>query len=521
MAQKKRADWRHQSERVAKVASMRYLLEDHPPVPPGADVPSLEDFALDPELGNFPEASPAQRLTLRLLDGLPPADAQQREIAKMILGRPWGSDLEGQRRVVALIMGADSGKSVMAAELLVHRALYGSLAGLRPGQVPVALLVAPDVRLASIPLDYARGIVQTSAQLRAELDGEPGPGQPIRFRRGSRIEVLPATAGGSAVRGRRYLAAVLEEVAFFRDASYRVNDQAIVRAILPRLLSGGQLLAISTPWRKQGWLWDLFRREHGKCLRSIVAQAPTAVMRPNRSLAKLEEDLADDPEAIATELEAQFLDNVTDLFSEWSIEAVTVAGREGLAPQPGLHYIAFADPSGGSSDSFGLAVAHLKDTRSVVDVTRAWEPPFRPTEVVREIADVLRSYRIAKVTGDRYAGEWPREAFAKEGIHYDVAERTKSELYLEMLPAVNSGRVELLDLEEVKGQLRRLERRRGPSGKDRVDHPPRGHDDLANAVAGVVVELLGKARVPGILEWARQQKARREEEERREKGAVA
>jgi hypothetical protein len=38
----------------------------------------------------------------------------------------------------------------------------------------------------------------------------------------------------------------------------------------------------------------------------------------------------------------------------------------------------------------------------------------------------------------------------------------------------------------LKTEFRRLERRRGRSGKDSIDHPPRGSDDTANAVAGAM-----------------------------------
>jgi hypothetical protein len=31
--------------------------------------------------------------------------------------------------------------------------------------------------------------------------------------------------------------------------------------------------------------------------------------------------------------------------------------------------------------------------------------------VVEQFAAILKLYRIYKVTGDRYAGEWPREQF--------------------------------------------------------------------------------------------------------------
>ena len=38
-------------------------------------------------------------------------------------------------------------------------------------------------------------------------------------------------------------------------------------------------------------------------------------------------------------------------------------------------------------------------------------------------------------------------------------------------------------------QLCSLERRTARGGKDSIDHPPGGHDDLANAVAGVAAIL--------------------------------
>src|SRR5207249_6483026 len=132
---------------------------------------SLEEFALDSQLGNFPEASPAQRLVLRLLDGLPPADREQRRIFERIAGRAWRQDLrERFWKTIALVMGADSGKSLIAALYLLHRALLADLSRLRPGQRGVALLIAPDVRLAAIPLSYVKGIVSTSELIGAEVE---------------------------------------------------------------------------------------------------------------------------------------------------------------------------------------------------------------------------------------------------------------------------------------------------------------------------------------------------------------
>jgi hypothetical protein len=87
--------------------------------------------------------------------------------------------------------------------------------------------------------------------------------------------------------------------------------------------------------------------------------------------------------------------------------------------------------------------------------------------------------------GDNYAGEWPIESFRNCGIAYERAEKNKSELYLALVPTVDGKQIELLDHRKLIEELRRLERRRGRSGKDSFDHPPRLSDDVANAVAGV------------------------------------
>jgi hypothetical protein len=75
------------------------------------------------------------------------------------------------------------------------------------------------------------------------------------------------------------------------------------------------------------------------------------------------------------------------------------------------------------------------------------------------------------VFGDRYAGEWPREQFGRFGVGYDPAVPAKSQLYGDLLALINSARIDLLDHLRFAAQLCSLERR---------------HDDLANAVAGVV-----------------------------------
>jgi hypothetical protein len=124
---------------------------------------------------------------------------------------------------------------------------------------------------------------------------------------------------------------------------------------------------------------------------------------------------------------------------------------------------------------------------------RERRPPFSPDDVVQEFAEVLKAYGIHEVTGDRYAGEWPRERFRVHQIKYVPAEKPKSDLYRDLLPILNSGRLELLDLSKLTSQLIGLERRTARGGRDSIDHAPGAHDDVANSVAGMV-SLVGAAR---------------------------
>ncbi len=161
-------------------------------------------------------------------------------------------------------------------------------------------------------------------------------------------------------------------------------------------------------------------------------------------------------------------------------------GRIELPRVTGVRYCGFVDPSGGSADSMTLAIAHL-DVRFVLDLVREVKPPFSPEKIVKEFAGVLRSYGISTVIGDHYAGEWPRERFSTYGITYRPAKKSRSDIYLEMLPMLNSKQVFLLDNPRLVAQLAGLERHAARGGRETIDHAPGGHDDLANAAAGALV----------------------------------
>jgi hypothetical protein len=195
----------------------------------------------------------------------------------------------------------------------------------------------------------------------------------------------------------------------------------------------------------------------------------------------------DDPDAFQSEVLGEFRAGVSTFLDPDAIAACVGTGIRERLPAPGVSYVAFCDSSGGRRDAFTLGIAHRDTDRSVLDVLRAWCPPFNPTGVIAEVTEILRSYRLQRLEGDRYAGEFVAEQFRARGITYGSSDRDRSGIYQELLPLINSQHVVLLDEPELLRELRGLERRRAPSGRDRVDHAPGRHDDRANAAAGALV----------------------------------
>jgi hypothetical protein len=221
----------------------------------------------------------------------------------------------------------------------------------------------------------------------------------------------------------------------------------------------------------------------------LVAKGTTRDFNATIPQAEIDRELERDRARNTAELLAEFR---SDLESYIAIEVVEscIGSYYEMAPAAGTSYYAFTDPSGGSDDSFTLSISHRDGERVVVDAVREVRPPLSPAAVIAEFVPLLRSYRCHRVTGDRYGGEFPREQFRKRGITYNVSERVKSDIYVDFLPLLNSGRVMLPRNDRLLRQLCSLERTtaRG-SGRDNIDHP-RGsgmHDDVANCVAGAAV----------------------------------
>jgi len=63
--------------------------------------------------------------------------------------------------------------------------------------------------------------------------------------------------------------------------------------------------------------------------------------------------------------------------------------------------------------------------------------------ILRKVVDAAVRTSPLELPFDKYAGSWPGDEFRKHNIDYTSSEKPKSGLYWVLLPALNSGRVEL------------------------------------------------------------------------------
>jgi hypothetical protein len=421
-----------------------------------------------------------------------PLTAEERALFEKLTGRP-AEPLERAEELWAII-GRRGGKTRAAASLATYLAALVDYSDvLAPGERASLPVMSASVWQASKAFQYLRGAFETVPAL-AELV-ENVTADTISLKTRVDIEVRPASY--RTIRSGTFAAIIADELAFWHSETTLNPDREILDAARPGLATtGGPLIVISSPYARRGELWRAYRAHYGAAgdPRIIVAKSASRDLNPTLPERVVERAYERDAAVAGAEYGGEFRTDVESFVSREVVEAAVVADRFELPPCDGVRYVAFTDPSGGSSDAMTLAIAHRDGAKIVVDAIRVAQPPFSPDSVVSDFAETLRLYRLSEVTGDRYAGEWPRERFRVHGVEYRLADRPKSDLYRDALPLLNAGRVELLDHAKLTEQLCALERRTARGGRDSIDHPPQGHDDISNCVAGAI-NLLSETHV--------------------------
>jgi hypothetical protein len=390
----------------------------------------------------------------------------------------------------SLVIGRRGGKSLILALIAAYlSAFFDWSPYLTGGERGTLLIVATDRRQSAVIFKYLKEML--SIPLLAGLI-QRETADMLDLANGVSIEIV--TASWKTIRGRTVIAGLADELAFWSDDSGANPDTEILAALKPAMatIPKAMLLKASSPYSRKGALWNDHRKHYAQDDSPVLIwQAATRVMNPSVPQSFIDAEYESDPASATAEYGGTFRTDVETFISREAIEAVTSVGVLERGHISGERYWAFTDPSGGSSDSMTMAIGHLQrglvdsEKTVIVDAIREVRAPFSPEAVVDEFAQLLKVYGVTAVTGDRYGSSWVSERFRVHGIAYQPAEKAKSDLYKDVLPAINSRQVDFLDHPKLLAQFVSLERRTARGGRDSIDHPPGGKDDIANAVAGL------------------------------------
>lgn len=454
-------------------------------------------------------------------DGVQPKQLPraERKIARELFGEldRVPSDLLA---TVVIVAGARSGKSYLGALRLLHLALVMPLDRLAPGEIAVAVIVAPDLRLARQPMRYALGAVESTPALRPMLVSRTEDGFVLRRPDGKHvsIECLPATRGGSALRGRTLVGALLDETAFFRDADFQVNDRDVLAAVAPRVLSGGQVVIGSTPWGETGLLFELYKENFGGPSTALVAHAPTLRLRDDRATKQLvARERARDPRNAAREYDAVFASSDDALLDSVDVDNCVDRGIKDRPIEPGVAYSLGLD-LGIRHDSSGWVRVHreirtlngAQTEVTVVDRVAEYRPKWfsggrvKLEQVEEDLSREAHAAK-AKVLHDVHLADALTPRLKTRGVRSEEcsmssAEQARRATLLAML--IREGRLVLVDHPELVKQLKELRVTRHSGGRVTIA-APRGrskHDDLADALLLAVdgAQRLAASNVSGV-----------------------
>ena len=370
------------------------------------------------------------------------------------------------------IVGRRGGKSRAISVIATYVAGLCEHPALVSGERGVVLIACPDQRQATICLDYIEANFRNSPILRQLI--ETRTARTLRLSNGIDVEVRASDF--RTLRGPSFVLVILNEVAFLMfDEGSGNPDTEIINAIDKDCPTGGALFMISSPYARRGAVWGTFQLTSAQMairwfwwrgvlphfqspLPQRVLIVPTNVMQrgPVPNMARSFAPTSNFSSASNRPLPA------------WPRVASNVRRAD-------LSYHGFADPSGGSQDSFTLCIGHM----------------ISPDSASWSIAQGNQTAIKSRGRGERIqpsAEELQHRLNHRRQICWHLASRAvfalwrflqqsaapKSDLYRDLLPLINSGRIDLFDnvncwSADIAGTSR------GPGGRDSIDHPPGAH----------------------------------------------
>ena len=435
--------------------------------------------------------SPMQRTIARIWDGSPIIDRGE-DIQKalnvenlMNIDRP---------RELTVLSGIRVGKTLCAAGFALSWAVCCDVRVLGPGEVPRVAVVSLTRDHAQVVFQHLVGRIEASPFLKPLLVDARAEQVRLVHPSGRHVEIaiVAGARSGSSLVARWLAGVVFDEFALMRgQEDGAINWTEARKQVANRILPGGGILNIGSPWGRAGPAYQMVLENHGKPTPMLcVVKCPAWVMHPAYwTQERCQEALENDPAAYATTVAAEFADEEESLFSGVEVDRCTRAGLD-ESPVVGASYVAAMDP-GTRGNSWTLVVASREGQTRKVVLSRQWTgtkmEPLNPDQVLQLVAKILAQYNVHTVLTDRYNID-PLQAIAgRYGLllqQRDMTDSQKTSRYLALRTMFADGKMSIPRDEVLRNDLLRLKRRVTQTGVSIVlPHTSDGrHCDYAPAL---------------------------------------
>lgn len=426
------------------------------------------------------------------------------------------------RRTVGVRAGGRGGKtSRLLAPKAVHAAWTVPVPLLGKGEEAYSIIVAPSLKLARQALSFCKGYVDASPELSRAVTSESTDHIALTRPDGTRvrIEVFAASRGGASLRGKTLIFAGFDEACFFLDESTGVvNDAELYRAVIQRVVPGGQVWIVSTPWLAGvGLLEEQISKNFGSHELTLCVVAPTRALNPSWDpTGEIERDMREsDPDNADREIGAVPLTaGSLHFFSHEALEAAVNKVRPLQLPKTAGRLYGAGGDCGFKRNSSALVIVERDGDKFRVAVVEERKPlpglPLKPAAVVGEFATIMLGYDTRELVVDSHE----RDAVAEELMARRmsaVPAPDKLDSHMLARKIVHEGRCELPHHPRFLRQLKDIMSKPMPGGGHQITSPKKAdgsHGDLASAFVNALwraanhsapgrVTVVGTARTAG------------------------
>lgn len=473
-------------------------------------------------------ATPLQRAITRVVDGHAFTDLLEPYERMKYFGTV--DAITDRPRLVVLVCGIRSGKSLIVGAAALHSALTADLSKLPRYEKARAVIVAPTIRTADITFQLLIGAIENRPRLKALVVGKITDDTITVKRADGRlvdIVVVPANRGGLAVRSSWLTSYVLEETAFFgaEQTGFKVNAEELLRAARTRLVPGGRGFVISSPMGPEGLLYDLWRAHFGMPGHTVVVRAPTLAMNSvTVDAAEIEQIRRLDPDAAAREYDAEWADALAALIASAHLD-LSRRSQLFLPPVEGCTYAAAMDPATrGNAWTLAIGTRDWRDgkIKQVIALAQQWQgskvKPLSPDAVLKEIALLVKPYGLTTITTDQFSADALRVIARRHGVTLWDRASTATEnvdLYTSLATKFADEMVEIPDDPVVRADLLAVRKKVTSRVSIVLPRTPDGrHSDYAPVIARVIDMPTREPPPPRLVQTAMDRAVEEAAEER-------